>query len=300
MKKVVLDKINEESLIDLDKKVKMIPLTIDIMLKNILENNDDICKDFLISILDLGINPDDCKIIHHNKELPLDNYKEYKKIIDFNIEINNSIFINLEMNRTNFSNVKIRNFIYHNKLTSTILKRGNKLKDIDKYRVIQLNLNAYDKSNNIGEDIIVPYSIKTNSIYIKENKIYIRYLDYYRSLYYNEDIEKTESDYWLAILTSKDFTELNDIASKFLDSKIREKLVRDVLKFSMDEFILDVDERIALDKIVEMETKKNAKEEEKISIIKSMLKNNLTYEMISKISGKSIDEIKEIEKSIRD
>ena len=155
MKKVVLDKINEESLIDLDKKVKMIPLTIDIMLKNILENNDDICKDFLISVLDLGINPDDCKIIHHNKELPLDNYKEYKKIIDFNIEINNSIFINLEMNRTSFSNVKIRNFLYHNKLTSTILKRGNKLKDIDKYRVIQLNLNAYDKSNNIGEDIIV-------------------------------------------------------------------------------------------------------------------------------------------------
>ena len=104
----------------------------------------------------------------------------------------------------------------------------------------------------------------------------------------------------MAILTSKDFTELNDIASKFLDSKIREKLVRDVLKFSMDEFILDVDERIALDKIVEMETKKNAKEEEKISIIKALLLKNMNYQDISDVSGKSIDEIKEIEKSIRD
>ena len=326
MQEIVLKEINDKSLHDLDKNIKMIPLTVDIMLKTILENDDDICKMMLISILDLGINPDDCIINHHNKELPLDNYKEYKKIIDFNIEINNSIFINLEMNRTSFNNVKIRNFIYHNKKTSTILKRGNKLKDIDKYRLIQLNLNAYDKSNNIGEDIIVPYSIKTNSIYVRENKIYIRYLDYYRSLYYNEDIEKTESDYWLAILTSRNFTELNNIASKFLDDEKREKLVRDVLKFSMDEFILDADERIALDKIVEMETKKNARkegleegrvegraegisegreqgliegrEEEKILIIKSMLKNNLDYEIISKISGKSIKEIKKIESSM--
>ena len=104
----------------------------------------------------------------------------------------------------------------------------------------------------------------------------------------------------MAILTSKNFTELNDIASKFLDVRKREKLVRDVLKFSMDEFILDADERIALDKIVEMETKKNAKEEEKISIIKALLLKNMNYQDISDVSGKSIDEIKEIEKSIRD
>ena len=261
MTEVLLEEINEKSLEKLDKEVKMIPLTIDIMLKNILESNDNICKEFLINVLDLGISPDDCKIIHHNKELPLDNYKEYKKTVDFNIEINNSIFINMEMNRTNFNNVKNRNFLYHSKKTSTILKRGKKLKSINDYKVIQLNLNAYDKSSNIGEDIIVPYSIKTNSIYIKENKIYIRYLDYYRTLYYNEDIKKTNSDYWLAILTSENFTELNDIASKFLDTGKREKLVRDVLKFSMDEFILEECERIALDKIVEMDTKENARKE---------------------------------------
>ena len=318
MTEVLLEEINEKSLEKLDKEVKMIPLTIDIMLKNILESNDNICKEFLINVLDLGISPDDCKIIHHNKELPLDNYKEYKKTVDFNIEINNSIFINMEMNRTNFNNVKNRNFLYHSKKTSTILKRGKKLKSINDYKVIQLNLNAHDKSSNIGEDIIVPYSIKTNSIYIKENKIYIRYLDYYRTLYYNEDIKKTNSDYWLAILTSENFTELNDIASKFLDTGKREKLVRDVLKFSMDEFILEECERIALDKIVEMDTKENARkeglaegraegrakgraegrEENTINIIKIMLKKSFSYKDISEISGKSINEIKEIEKSI--
>ena len=92
----------------------------------------------------------------------------------------------MEMNRTSFENVKRRNFLYHNKKTSTILKRGMKINTLDKYKVIQLNLNYYDKSINIGEDIIVPYSIKTNSIYLEENKIYIRYLDYYKKLYYVE------------------------------------------------------------------------------------------------------------------
>jgi flagellar biosynthesis/type III secretory pathway protein FliH len=41
-------------------------------------------------------------------------------------------------------------------------------------------------------------------------------------------------------------------------------------------------------------------ENEKINMIKSMLENNLEYEFISKVSGKSIDEIKEIEKSIEE
>jgi len=37
-----------------------------------------------------------------------------------------------------------------------------------------------------------------------------------------------------------------------------------------------------------------------LNTIKAMLKNNLTYEDISKITDKSLDEIKEIEKSIED
>ena len=39
-------------------------------------------------------------------------------------------------------------------------------------------------------------------------------------------------------------------------------------------------------------------EEKTISIIKEMLKEKSSYEFISKITGKSIKEIKEIEKSI--
>ena len=41
-------------------------------------------------------------------------------------------------------------------------------------------------------------------------------------------------------------------------------------------------------------------EQANILNIKSMLKNNISIELITKVSGKSIEEIREIEKSMRD
>ena len=39
-------------------------------------------------------------------------------------------------------------------------------------------------------------------------------------------------------------------------------------------------------------------EQEKISVVRSMLENDIDYKMISKVSGKSIEEIKQISLSI--
>lgn len=41
-------------------------------------------------------------------------------------------------------------------------------------------------------------------------------------------------------------------------------------------------------------------EQNKLDVVKSMLKKKITYEDISDITGKSIKEIKEIEKSMKD
>ena len=41
------------------------------------------------------------------------------------------------------------------------------------------------------------------------------------------------------------------------------------------------------------------REEKAIEMIKAMLKNNANYEFISKVSNKSIEEIKEIEESMK-
>ena len=172
------------------------------------------------------------------------------------------------------------------------------------------------------EDIVVPYSIITNTIYINNDITYIRYLDYYRNLYYNGDVELTEDEYWLALLTSENYMELNDIASKFLSDEAREKLVKDVIRLSNDELIFDEYEQMMGDKLIEYEEEQSLLEEgreegydsgfqdgvntgfeqgieqNKLEMIQRMLKNKVDYETISNITEKTIDEIKEIEKGL--
>ena len=108
--------------------------------------------------------------------------------------------------------------------------------------------------------------------------------------------------------------ELNDIASKFLSDDTREKLVKDVIRLSNDELIFDKYEQMMGDKLIEYEEHQSLLEEgreegyddgfqdgieqNKLDIIKRMLKNNVDYEIISKSLEKTIEEIKEIEKGL--
>jgi len=286
---------------EIDKNTKMIPLTFDIVFKNIFEDNKEALKRFLISVLHLDIEPYECNVTMHTKELPLTHYKEYKKTVDINVEINDKIFINIELNKTSFNKVRRRNHLYHNKVVSLTLKKGDKIEILKEMLNIQLNLNVLDKSINIGEDIVVPYSLKTNSIYVDNDIVYLRYLDYYRRMYYNKNVEMKEDELWLAAFMAEDFKSLNEILSKIIEDNLREKLVKDMVRISMDDVILDEYERHTLDLIAEIDSKRIEREEaikeNTESIIKSMLKKKISYEDISEITGKTIEEIKEIENS---
>lgn len=315
----IINRITNEYLEIIDNRIKLIPLTFDLMFKNVFENNITALKRFLISVLHLEIEPEDCNLTFDVKELPLTNYYEYKKTLDIHVTINDSIYINLELNRTNFNHIKRRNFMFHNKNYSLALKKGNDIDILNQGLYIQLNLNAMDKSNTFGEDKIVAYSTKTKSIYIDNYLIYLRYIDYYRKLYYTNNELMNEDDYWLAALSSTNFKELNEILSKFLDDKLRIKIIKDVIRMSDNESIIDEFEQRTLEAIQAYDTQKYMREEalkeghsegmkqgikegiEKntIDTIKTMLDNNLDYQIISKVSKKTIKEIKEIEKSMQ-
>jgi len=306
----------------IDKEIKMIPLTFDLVFKNLFENNEFALKRFLISVLHLGIELSECNVFFSSKELPISHYNEYRKTVDINVTINDIIFINIELNRTSFNKVKRRNHIYHNKVVSLTLKKGDKIEVLKEMINIQLNLNVVDKSINIGEDIIVPYSIKTNSVYIDNDIVYLRYLDYYKNMFYNKFIKMKEDELWLAAIMSEDFKTLNEILGRFLEDDLREKLVKDMVRISMDDVILDEYERRTLELIAEIDSRRIEREEaleegfnlgrnEGITLgwneglnegivltIKSMIENKADYDFISKVTGKTIEEIKEIEESM--
>jgi len=143
--------------------------------------------------------------------------------------------------------------------------RGTKYENFYKYETIQLNLNTHHFGTEInGEDIFYIKSENTGNRLVNNFKIVIKDLAYFHNLYYTNNGKCEEDQIWLAMLMSENFTELN----------------------SFLEVLLKKEEQI--------------KEETIRNTIISMIENKIDYETISKVTGKTIEEIKEIEESIKE
>ena len=161
----------------------------------------------------------------------------------------------------------------------------------------QLNLNTCNKSEELGENIIVPYNLSKKEVYMDNRKTILKYLEFYYRLYYNEPNKRTKDVIWLAALSSKTFSELYEILSDVLDDEVIKKFMKDVINMSWDGFNLHEWEKDKLDEMVvynrEQKALKDGIKQGIEQTIKEMLKNNLDLELISKITNKSIEEIRE-------
>ncbi|MBQ8471898.1 MAG: hypothetical protein IJ501_00160 [Bacilli bacterium] len=54
----------------------------------------------------------------------------------------------------------------------------------------------------------------------------LKYLAYYRNLYYNSDIVLEKSELWLVVILSKSLSELYDLLSELLSKEKRDKFQR--------------------------------------------------------------------------
>ena len=112
----------------------------------------------------------------------------------------------------------------------------------------------------------------------------------------------TDGDIWLAALTAKTFTELNEILSRILNDKDRSRLVREAIRMSKSEFVLSEWESEKMEELVREESRRidhedgfnEGIEQKTIDVIKSMLSNNLDLEIISNVTGKTKEEIEKI------
>ena len=309
-------KINEENLKKLDKEVSLIPLTYDFSFKSVFNKNLELLKEFLIDVLHLEYQREELDIRILNNELPKEIYSEYQKRIDVNIVLNDDIYVEIEINKENFELVKYRNKMYADKLYSMLLESGENARKLEYIRFYQLNLNTENKSEKVGEHIIVPYDISTDSVYISNEQTILKYLEFYYRLYYNEPKKRTRDVIWLASLNAKSFTELYQILKGVLANKELTKFLKDVINMSLEDFNLHEWQREKLDDLVAYNREQYAIKtgmakgieqgieqgikQNTIDTIKELLKNNIEIDIISKVTKKSIDEIKNIEESIKE
>ena len=143
-------------------------------------------------------------------------------------------------------------------------------------------------------------------ILIDNLKIIYKSLAYYTKLYYNNDKNVARDVIWLSLINAKSYDELKEMTYLIMDGKDRDKFLKDVRDASKDKFLLSEWESDKMAELVksegiryaELEGFEQGREQANIDNIKAMLENNIDLNVIVKISGKSIEEIKEIERSM--
>ena len=313
-----------EDMIELDRKRDFIPLTMDGLFKGIFKKNKMLLKEFILSQTNLKIDDDNCNIDILDSELVKDKENEYQKTVDVYVALNN-LYVNIEINREYFKYVEKRNFAFAGKLYSSLLKRGDDVKSLDDKMFVQINLNAmdkYDKNNNkikLCSDKVVYYGLNSDDKYLAECYIiYIKYLEYYRYLYYNGNEKLDKSYLWLVLLTSTSFLEMYKILGELFDDDKREQFIKDVIFMINEKDIISEWERDKWNEYIDYKSKQdvrekaltegrnegyeqgieqgieNGKEKTSIEYILKMFEMNINIDDISKITNKTEEEILEI------
>ena len=288
----ILDK---EYLMKVDMDLKMIPLTFDVVLKGVFERNQDLLKRFIISVLKLEIDLSNTDIEITKNELLKENVKEYQKRVDILVILNDKIYVDIEINRSSFEKSKFRNSLYCDKLYTTLLETGEKASELKNFYLYQLNLNTEDKSTPYGEDMIVMYSTTTKEIFIDNKIMILKYLEFYRKLYYTNVDKLKEDEIWLAALTARNFTELNKMLAHILNDVDRSRFVKEAIRMSKSKINLAEWEAEKLNEMAREKAHTRALNEGvKKGIndtIINMIKNDIPIETIKKVTGKTIEEI---------
>ena len=158
---------------------------------------------------------------------------------------------------------------------------------------------------DILEDDIVLYGLKSHKIYNSNRHTLTKALELYRNLYYNEG-NRSKEVIWYTMLTSRTFSELYELARQVLDEDKVQRLMEAVINMSKDEFIIHEWQKEKMDALVKHNEMEGAKkdgieegksigiEESKLEIAKNMLKEKIDEDVISRVTGLTIQEIEKL------
>ena len=306
-----------------DKKMSMIPLTFDYMFKSLFIRRQDFLKDFLMEVLkkDLGKKDKDIVISILNNETIKDNYNEFKKIADVFLKLNDDILLSIEVNRVKYEYRKTRNDRYIGKLIDSQVSKESDYRDLFYKKIIQLNINALEKNKICSEREIVQYDKITKKIICENPKVYVKYIENYRELYYNGD--RRRETIWIDFFSARTYVEAYDILLELYDEKKAQILMEEVIVLNSNDALLHEWEK---EKFIAYETYcatmdatkealakgmekgieqgieqgiERGMENESNEIIKNMLSKNMDINLISEVTNKSVEEIKKIEEKMQ-
>lgn len=227
---------------------------------------------------------------------------------DLLVTLSDRTYVSIEMNNSNPKNSLSRNMIHLFRIHSDMLVKGMPDSELEKYRLYQLN---FDNFRNPSREAIEKYAFCSLTTGKVRNLIYTFCdvdLEKCRKLVYNVNVREVSKDIrWGAIMTSNDIEEISKLLGEdMLSMEEKDKFLNTVRELNEDEKVVKDwmwEENDKLRYYNDLEASKEQGIEQGIEdkskeVVINMLNKNMDYETISEISGKTIEEIKEIENDI--
>lgn len=224
------------------------------------------------------------------------------------VTLSDRTYVSIEMNNSNPKNSLSRNMIHLFRIHSDMLVKGMPDSELEKYRLYQLN---FDNFRNPSREAIEKYAFCSLTTGKVRNLIYTFCdvdLEKCRKLVYNVNVREVSKDIrWGAIMTSNDIEEISKLLGEdMLSMEEKDKFLNTVRELNEDEKVVKDwmwEENDKLRYYNDLEASKEQGIEQGIEdkskeVVINMLNKNMDYETISEISGKTIEEIKEIENDI--
>ncbi len=306
----------------IEEKVKIIPMTYDKMFKSVLTSKE--ARGYLAGIISditgLPKNKIEKDMIIKNSEHSINSISEKKKISDLVVEIKDSV-INLEMNKYYYDGLIDRNHEYIAKIRESLVKEGETYSELKK--IIQINFDNYNKYKP-DDRVIIKFEMRDKEKGVEEGvgiESYHVILPNVKEKYYNED-NKDELVGKLVIMVEERYEELEKLIEKYTELRPVGKKMVEISRDEELQGIYDAEEhaRKVRNSIMATELKKNFFEglnkgkeqgiqqgrEEGIkegrkeginSTASKMLKKDMEVDLISELTGLSIDEIIKLKES---
>jgi predicted transposase/invertase (TIGR01784 family) len=269
----------------------LIPLTSDTMFKLIMKKH----KDYTINLISLitGIPKDDLKDAEFNDPNIMDDNINHKhQVADIIISIDKET-INLEMNNYK-SGVLTKNTSYLFNIYNNNIKYGE---DYDEAKVaLQINFNNFDLPSDDG--IVNRYAILNEANGKPLTKMFRIYNINLAKLANNEYTESVDKEL-LTLLKVMEVKTANELETTSKGNTILESVCKSMIEYSKDDAIVGLYDKEEQERrfinTARNEGIKQGKQAGKIEDAINMLKANIDINLISKVTGLSINEIKKLE-----
>lgn len=295
-------------------KKEVIRLCGDVIFKAVFLREKEVLLKMIYDITDIS------ETMHFEEVLTgyeLEPYKLNGKVnrSDMLVKLGNTYYLNIELNYQHESNVMYRNMIQLFRICGQITESGMTDKTVYLKKVGQLNFNTFANSNN--------KEIQRGMYADDDGKLINNFLTFwnidivkcYKKVYNNikEAQKLPKAVRWGALLYADTYNiEYIEkvIGDDLLSMEEKEKLVTRINEVKnnkqiIQEWMVAENNRMREENVLRTAREDGLKEgieqgiqEEKIQSIRKMLGEGADYEFISKITGKTIEEIKEIESSM--